>query len=162
MFLAAMRTNEHTKAARKHTVPQLQGPISVISLPSLDPDHLSSILKVLERATPKAIVEPSKKSQKDELAMPPPGGGGVRQTKEPPIPSLAIVGGLVEGKLFLLPGLKDVTKLPSLETLQAQIVGLLSSPASQLTGVLSQAAGGRLARTLEGFKQGLEEAGKSS
>lgn len=85
----------------------------------------------------------------------------MRQVKEPPVPALAVVGGLVEGNLFLLEGLKEVTKLPSLEKLHSQIIGLISSPASQITGVLSQAAGGRVARTLEGFKQGLEDAGKS-
>jgi hypothetical protein len=37
------------------------------------------------------------------------------------------------------------------------LVGLLSSPATQLAMTLSEASGGRLARTLEGLKKGLEE-----
>jgi hypothetical protein len=37
--------------------------------------------------------------------------------------------------------------------LQAQIVGLLSSPGMQLAAVLSEASGGKLARTLEGLKK---------
>jgi ribosomal protein L10 len=54
-------------------------------------------------------------------------------------------------------GVRDVSKLPTLDTLRAQIVGLLSSPAVQLAAILSEASGGKLARTLEGLKKGLEE-----
>jgi hypothetical protein len=42
--------------------------------------------------------------------------------------------------------------LPDLDTLRAQIVGLISAPAAQLSGVLSAAAGGQLSRVLEGLK----------
>ena len=50
-----------------------------------------------------------------------------------------------------------VAKLPTLDTLRAQLVGLLSAPATQLAMVLSEASGGKLARTLEGLKKSLEE-----
>ncbi|KAL0066621.1 hypothetical protein AAF712_006425 [Marasmius tenuissimus] len=67
------------------------------------------------------------------------------------------MGALIEGKVFLPKGVKDVAGLPKMETLRAQIIGLLSAPGAQLAGVLSQAAGGQLARTLEGLKKSLEE-----
>lgn len=81
----------------------------------------------------------------------------MRKAKAPTVQSLAVLGGIIEGQLFMLEGLREVTKLPTLQTLHAQIVGLLSSPGSQLAAVLNQAAGGRLARTLEGLKQSLEK-----
>ena len=48
------------------------------------------------------------------------------------------------------------TQLPNLATLRAQLVGLLSSPGTQLAGVLSQAGGGELAATLEARRRDLE------
>lgn len=162
MFLAAMKRDGTVKGARKPTVPLFQGQMAILALPSLDPDHLLSILKMLERAAPKAkettVTPASSKSREEEmLTMPPPGGGGMRKAKAPTVPTLGVLGGIVEGQLFMLEGLREVTKLPTLQTLHAQIVGLLSSPGSQLAAVLNQAAGGRLARTLEGLKQSLEK-----
>jgi ribosomal protein L10 len=68
-----------------------------------------------------------------------------------------LLGALIEGRVFVAEGVRDVAKLPTLDTLRAQIVGLLQSPAVQLALVLQEASGGRLARTLEGLKKGLEE-----
>ena len=48
------------------------------------------------------------------------------------------------------------TQLPNLATLRAQLVGLLSSPGTQLAGILSQAGGGELAATLEARRRDLE------
>jgi ribosomal protein L10 len=72
-------------------------------------------------------------------------------------PELVVMGALIERRVFGMEGVRDVSKLPTLDTLRAQIVGLLSSPAVQLAAVLSEASGGKLARTLEGLKKGLEE-----
>ncbi|PVF98164.1 hypothetical protein CPB86DRAFT_381859 [Serendipita vermifera] len=165
MFLAAMRRDESVKGVQKKTVPLLQGPIAILSLPTLDPDHLSAILKVLDRSLPKPTAPQqasTSRREDDLLTMPPPGGGGVGKVKPPPVPSLTILGGLVEGRLFLLDTLREVTKLPPLKVLHSQIVGLLTSPASQLAGILGQAAGGQVVRTLEGFRRSLEEAQKDS
>lgn len=51
----------------------------------------------------------------------------------------------------------EVAKLPSLDVLRAQIVGLLSAPGSRITGVLGAKAR-EVGRTVEGFKVGLEQA----
>ncbi|KAG8815122.1 hypothetical protein FRC17_000859 [Serendipita sp. 399] len=158
LFLAAMRQDDTAQAARRTTYPLLQGPMSVILLPKLDPEHLLSIIKVLERVNPKSASATTKKPVEDDpLAMPPPGGGGVRRAKPPTNPIVTLVGGMAEGRLFLPPGLRDVTKLPSLEQLHSQMIGLLSAPASQLVGILGQAGGGSVVRTLDGFRRGLEE-----
>ena len=60
-------------------------------------------------------------------------------------------------ELFTVDGLRDVSKLPALGTLRAQIVGLLSAPAAQLVAVLGQAGGGKLVRTLEGLKSSMTD-----
>jgi len=73
------------------------------------------------------------------------------------VPELKVVGALLEGKVFTREGVDEVGKLPTLQTLREQLVGLISSPGMQLAAVLSEAGGGRLARTLEGLKKGLEE-----
>ena len=51
----------------------------------------------------------------------------------------------------------ELTKLPTLSTLRAQLVGLLSMPGQQLAGVLSQASGGALSLALEGRRRDLEK-----
>jgi ribosomal protein L10 len=71
-------------------------------------------------------------------------------------PELALMGALIEGRVFKAEGVNEVARLPTLGTLQAQIVGLISGPGAQLAAVLSEGSGGKLARTLEGLKKSLE------
>ena len=139
---------------------EVTGGLAVLSLPALDPPQLNGILRALDRGVP-----PRKPKTEEELAKElaeknaDPATPGRRVKRMRPIrqPELRLVGALIDGQVFLPERVRDVSKLPSLETLRAQIVGLLSSPATQLAGVLSQASGGRLARTLEGLRKGLEE-----
>ncbi len=164
MLVAALRAQERWKDGSKNLGSMLRGPVAVLSLPTLDPPHLTAILKVLNRALPKpsapAATSASRKGKEEDLAMPPLGGGGTKKPKEPRVPSLKVVGGLIEGRMFKFEELDRVTSLPTLQVLHSQIVGLLSAPPAQLVGVLTQAAGGRLLRTLDGFRQGLEDAQK--
>lgn len=60
-------------------------------------------------------------------------------------------------KAFDKEGTREIAKLPGLEVLRAQIVGLLSAPAGRLVGVIG-AKGGEVGRTLEGLREGLKEA----
>jgi len=164
MLVAALKGQERWKDGSKDLGSILRGPVAVLSLPTLDPPHLAAMLRVLNRALPKpsapAAASASGKGRGDELAMPPLGGGGTKKPKEPRVPSLKVVGGLIAGRMFKFEELDRVTSLPSLQVLHSQIVGLLSAPPAQLVGVLSQAAGHRLLRTLDGFRQGLEDAQK--
>ncbi|KAH7338658.1 hypothetical protein B0J17DRAFT_657977 [Rhizoctonia solani] len=114
----------------------VQGPAAILAFPSLDPPHLKTVLRVLERTVP----TPKK-------------GAPIDNKK----PKLHIIGAFAEGRVFQPAGVKDLSTLPTLDTLRAQLVGLLSAPAAQLAGVLDQARGGRLSRTLEGLKASLEE-----
>lgn len=137
------------------------GGLAMLSLPSLDPPQLSAVLKALERAVPRPKKSDSDegkgkgKSAGDDDGHTP--GRKVKRQRPQLTPELVLLGALIEGRVFGVEGVRDVAKLPTLETLHAQIVGLLSSPAAQLAMVLGEASGGQLARTLEGLKKGLEE-----
>lgn len=48
------------------------------------------------------------------------------------IPGLIVLGALVDGRLMSTAQLKSYAKLPSLEVLQGQLVGILNSPAQRL------------------------------
>lgn len=61
-----------------------------------------------------------------------------------------ILGGAL-GKQTLTPdGVKALAELPSLETLRAQLLGLIQTPATRIAGVL-QAPGSQLARVFSAF-----------
>lgn len=136
--------------------------LAVLSLPSLDPPTLKTILNALQKSVPPlkpgqaAQAPSSKKPLADDPDFVP--GRRVKRAKPTPTPELTVMGGLIEGRVFKAPAVQDVASLPALDTLRAQLIGLISSPASQITGILGQASGGQLVRTLEGFKKSLEEA----
>ncbi|KAL4067313.1 hypothetical protein V8B97DRAFT_1873888 [Scleroderma yunnanense] len=147
--------------ASEHLAKLVEGSLAVLTLPSLNPPQLNAIIRAIDRVVPakKAVREDTmkgKKNSKDEDADFVPGRPRPR-TKPQLTPELKVMGALIEGRVFTEAGVKDVAKLPTLDTLRAQIVGLLSSPAMQLAAILSEASGGKLARTLEGLKKGLEE-----
>lgn len=141
-------------------VGDVRGGFAVLSLPILDPPYLKAILRALDKSVP---VKPPKtpaelqKELDEKKADPPNPGRRIKRVRPTLIPELRVMGALIEGKLLLPQGLDEVTKMPSLDTLRAQIVGLLSSPAAQLAGVLGQAGGGQLARTLQGLEKTLSE-----
>ncbi|KAF8899255.1 hypothetical protein BD779DRAFT_1487779 [Infundibulicybe gibba] len=120
------------------------GGFAVLSLPSFDPPQMNAILRALDRGVP-----PRKPKTPEELKR-----ERVKRMRAILEPELKLVGALIDGRVFLPDSVRDVSKLPTLDTLRAQIVGLLSAPATQLAGVLSEASGGRLARTLEGLRKG--------
>lgn len=136
------------------------GGFAVLALPSFDPPQLNAILRALDRGVPPRkpkTPEELKKELEEKNADPATPGRRVKRIRQVMQPELKLVGALIDGRVFLPQGVRDVSKLPTLDTLRAQIVGLLSAPANQLAGVLSEASGGRLARALEGLRKGLEE-----
>jgi len=135
---------------------ELRGGYAVLSFPELSPAYLAGVLRALERSVPPRPPAPPR-DPKAATADPTYPGRREKRFKPDLTPSLRVIGGIVEGRVLLADSVKEVGKLPALEDLRAQIVGLLSTPSMQLAGVLSQASGGQLSRTLEGFKMSLEQ-----
>lgn len=126
--------------------PVLSGPLAMLTSPSLSPAYVSRLLAVIDKALGNTGRAPA--------------AGAKSVTTNPRMVPLAAV---VEGnKLMDVPALRSVGQLPDLQTLRAQIVGLLSQPAGQLASVLSMASGGHLALALEGRKRQLEESASAT
>jgi hypothetical protein len=139
-----------------------KGSLFILELPSLEPPHILSLIRNLEKAVPSLPPRTSsgtKNTEPDADFVP-----GKLQPRLRPLtkPSLQLLGALVEGQAMPMPQLQQTANLPPLAMLHSQIVGFLSSPASQLAGILSQAGGGQLLRTLQGYQKGLEESKSSS
>ncbi|KAH9829429.1 uncharacterized protein C8Q71DRAFT_790126 [Rhodofomes roseus] len=138
---------------------EIEGGLAALSFPNLNPPQLNAILKMLE----KTLRPPRQKTEAElaherklaEASFVP--GRRPKRVRDPPTPQLTLAGALIEGRLFQAPGVLKVTELPTLETLRAQLVGMLSAPAMQLAMVLGEASGAKLHRTLEGLRKGLEE-----
>jgi ribosomal protein L10 len=138
----------------------LNGPLAVLSLPSLLPPQLHAILRAMDRAVP-----PKKPKTQEQLAKeleeknadPVTPGRRIKRQRPVLAPELKVVGALIEGRIFSAVGLQTVATLPSLDTMRAQLVGLLGMPSMQLVRVLGDAGGGKLVRLLEGLKLSLEE-----
>ena len=61
-----------------------------------------------------------------------------------------VLGGALGTQTLNAEGVKALAELPSLETLRAQLVGLIQTPATRIAGVL-QAPGGQVARVLSAY-----------
>jgi ribosomal protein L10 len=138
----------------------VKGPLAVLSLPEMEPPLLNAVLRALDRGVPPKKAKTKEELEKDRRevgADPVNPGRRMKKVKADLHPELKVVGALVERRLFTPEGLRDVSKMPTLDGLRSQIVQLLQSPATQLVTVLSEASGGQLSRTLEGWKRILEE-----
>ncbi len=134
----------------------IAGSFAVISSRDLDPPQIAQTIRLIDRAVP-APQEDATKQKKpispDDIEDTPP------KVKEHP--SIKLVAAFVDGRFILVDELREVSKLPTLQTLHAQLVGLLNAPGSQLALVLGAASGGSVLRTLQGFQKGLEGSGVS-
>src|SRR6266850_1767059 len=161
LFGVALRDFAPIDAKTSEEIAQtVQGGLAVLSLPVFNPPQLQAIIRALERSVPKPkppTAEELKQAAALEARDPPNPGRRVKRLRKVHEPELTLMGALIEGRVFKASGVKEVARLPTLGTLHAQIVGLLSSPGMQLAGVLSEASGGKLARTLEGLKKSLED-----
>ncbi|KAF8633527.1 hypothetical protein AX15_001333 [Amanita polypyramis BW_CC] len=137
-----------------------KGNFALLSLPNFDPPLLNAILRAMEKSVPPRPQKTEEEIKREQAAKhADPESPGRRMKRQRPVltPELKVVGAFIEGKVFLPQGVQDVSKLPTLDTLRAQIVGLLSQPATQLAAILNEAGGAKLARTLEGLKKSMEE-----
>ncbi|OCF71646.1 hypothetical protein I204_07706 [Kwoniella mangroviensis CBS 8886] len=115
----------------------LVGQRALLSCPSLSPTYLNKILTTMNK-TLKGLKRENTPDEKQ--------------------PSLKLISGLLENKhIYNEKQLQtEISKLPELDVLRSQLVGLLQAPQSQLVGVLNQARGGQLVRTLQGLEEGLK------
>ena len=161
IFGAALRDLPNINLAEvEKMVDNQSGGFAVLSLPSLHPPQLNAILRAMDRSVPPKppkTAEEIKQALDEKNADPAQPGRRMKRVRQVRIPGLKLMGAIIENRVFLPRNVQDVSKLPTLDTLRAQIVGLLSAPASQLAAVLSEASGGKLARTLAGLQKGLEE-----
>jgi large subunit ribosomal protein L10 len=67
-----------------------------------------------------------------------------------------ILGGALGTQMLTPDGVKALAELPSLETLRAQLLGLIQTPATRIAGVL-QAPGSQLARVFSAYAKKDEE-----
>lgn len=165
LFGVALRDFAPIDADTAHGIAGVvDGGLAVLALPALDPPQLHAVLRALERSVPpKKVVPPeqleAERKQQAEAAARTATPGRRQKTVRPTLtPELRVLGALVDGRVLGMDGVKQISQLPTMDTIRAQLVGLLSAPASQLAAVISQASGGQLARTLEGFKKSLEDA----
>lgn len=160
LFGVALRDYAPIDAKTSQEIAQTaQGGLAVLSLPVFNPPQLLAILRALARSAPRPkppTAEELKQAAALEAQDPPNPGRRVKRSRKIHEPELVLMGALIEGRVFKAEGVNEVARLPTLGTLQAQIVGLLSSPGAQLAAVLSEGSGGKLARTLEGLKKSLE------
>ncbi len=63
---------------------------------------------------------------------------------------LVVLGGALGKQTLNADGIKALAQLPSLDTLRAGLVGMISTPATRIAGVL-QAPGGQLARVFAAY-----------
>lgn len=126
----------------------LSGPmIAMHSSSPPSPAYLAALVTAINKATafkPPARA-PTPFTSIAALSVPP-------LASMPVNPKIFCVGAVVDGQVITADGVRTLGTLPDLDTLRAQVVGLISAPAAQLSGVLSAAAGGQLSRVLEGLK----------
>src|ERR1700761_3553485 len=101
-----------------------KGALFVLTLPSIDPIHLSNLMNVLQRAVPRKKKPPTpeevERAKADANADFVP---GKRQINLRPIktPELELVGALVNSRPLFFDDVKLISKLPPLEYLHSQI-----------------------------------------
>jgi large subunit ribosomal protein L10 len=70
---------------------------------------------------------------------------------------LAIVGGLMDGKLIASEVIKQLAALPSMDELRSKIISVLNAPGTKIAGILNR-PGGQLAQVLSAKAQQEETA----
>ena len=156
---AALRAHPALGPASKRALARLvtPGALAALTLPPLDPPHLAALLRVLDRAAPSPLQQQQQEPQGAGVVENATPGRRPKRVRAAVRGTMEVRGALLAGRLVGAEELRErVARLPTLGALRAQIVGLLGAPAARLAGVVGEAAGGRVAGTLEGFRRGLE------
>jgi len=126
------------------------GTIAALTIPTLHPPTLKSALAAIKKLSDSPNARKAQASSAGKSKAPSP-------TKSDASPRLPVISAIVESKALSAVELGKFADLPPLEEVLAQLVGILESPARAILGISQQAAGGDLARALEGFRIGLQE-----
>lgn len=142
---AAHTAVKKRKHARHGLEPLLSGPLAVLTLPSVSPQHLKAALSILSPS--KEFPAPKRKANPSY--------------HEPAVQNgllkLMLLGARVEGKAFDADGAKWVGSIAGgLEGLRGQLVAMLSGVGAGITTTL-EAASKSLYLTIEGRRTMLEE-----
>ncbi|GAA6055272.1 hypothetical protein JCM3770_001519 [Rhodotorula araucariae] len=116
----------------------LQGPLAVLTADTLDPPTLAKALALVRHVS----------------RQPPPNAPPAPEPAQ--LDRLAVLSALVEHTAADPARADHVSRLPPLDVLRAQLVGLVAAPASRIARVLGARATD-VARTLDGFRQGLAD-----
>ncbi|SMR44623.1 unnamed protein product [Zymoseptoria tritici ST99CH_3D1] len=146
----AFRTAQNKKL--QHGLePLLSGPLAVLTIPAVSPQHLKAAISIL---APSAPDFPAPKRKANPGYHEPAVQNGIQK--------LMLLGARVEGKVFDLEGVKWVGAIQGgLDGLRGQLVAMLQGAAAGITTTL-EAASKSLYLTVEGRRGMLEEEEKGS
>jgi ribosomal protein L10 len=131
---------------KNELAPLLSGPIALLTMPVVSPQHLKAALTILSPSQPN-FPAPTRKANPGWHDLPVQAG----------LQKLMLMGARVEGKVFDIDGTKWVgTIAGGLDGLRAQLVHLLQSIGGGITNTL-EAAGKSIYFTVEGRRMQLEE-----
>lgn len=135
-MLPAIQRHDSAKIAVPDAALRDPGSLAALTAET-DPATLKQLLRILDKASATAGKN-----------TPPP---DPKKPETQKIVRLPVVGGTVDGTPLDAESLRKVADMPALDVLRAQIVGLISAPASSI--VSSVGAGARaISRTLQGYR----------
>lgn len=126
--------------------PLLSGPLTLLTFPSVSPQHLKAALSILSPSAPH-FPAPTRRANP----------GWHDPTVQSAVQKLLLLGARVEGRVFDIEGTKWVGSIEGgLEGLRGQLVAMLQSIGGGLTNTL-ESAGKSLYLTVEGRRTMLED-----
>lgn len=157
----AIRECEYIEEETRRKIKKLvgKGAVFLLTFPTLEPSQIRAVLRILDRSVPprSGTVTPEESARlkrESEVDFVP----GKEQKKRRPnlTPRLEVTCGLIAGRIYTESQVRSIATLPTLQTLQSQVAGLLTASTSKLVGVLSEASGGQLLGTLQTYQNSKE------
>ena len=131
--------------------PLLSGPLALLTIPSVSPQHLKAALSILAPSPPDF---PAPKRRTTPSYHEPAVQNGLQK--------LMLLGARIEGRVFDMDGAKWVGRIPGgMEGLRGQLVAMLQGMGAGITNTL-EAAGKTLYVTVEGRRGMLEDEEKKN
>lgn len=153
-FTHTLSKAAHEAAVNKRTAhklsPLLSGPLTLLTFPSVSPEHLKAALSILSPSAPQ-FPAPTRRANP----------GWHEPAVQSAVQKLMLLGARIEGKVFDIERTKWVGSIEGgLEGLRGQLVAMLQSIGGQVTNTL-ESAGKSLYFTVEGRRTMLEDEEKT-